>query len=83
SKRTSIPIPAALPQLLAYMLASPHPDCPTFGLATNGDEFVFLKVQGGDTPEYDVSRSLSLFPRNHELGTVLQILKRLGQEIIG
>ena len=82
SKRTSIPVPAALPQLLAYMLASPQQDRPTYGLATNGDEFVFLKLQHGDVPEYDVSRSFSLFPRRHELGDVLKILKRLGQEVL-
>ncbi len=79
---TSIPVPAALPQLLAYMLASPQQDRPTYGLATNGDEFVFLKLQHRDVPEYDVSRSFSLFPRCHELGDVLKILKQLGQEVL-
>jgi hypothetical protein len=81
SKRTSIPVPAALPQLLTYMLASPHTDRPAYGLATNGDEFVFLKVCQGNSPQYDVSRTFSLFPRRHELGEVLKILKRLGQAI--
>ncbi|GAB4183771.1 MAG: hypothetical protein Fur006_20850 [Coleofasciculaceae cyanobacterium] len=79
SKRTSIPVPAALPQLLAYMLASPQNNSPVFGMATNGDEFVFLKLSQGENPQYDVSRTFSLFPRRHELGNVLQILKRLGQ----
>lgn len=83
SKRTSIPVPAALPQLLAYMLASPLKNCPVFGMATNGDEFVFLKLSQGDAPQYDVSRTFSLFPRRHELGNVLQILKRLGQIVAG
>ncbi len=82
SKRTSIPVPAALPQLLAYMLASPHKGRPAFGMATNGDEFVFLKLTHGEMPQYDASRTFSLFPRRHELGEVLRILKRLGQ-IIG
>ncbi len=81
SKRTSISVLAAIPQLLAYMLASPNgqSDKPSYGLATNGDEFVFLKMTHDDTPQYDVSRTFSLFPRQHELGKVLQILKRLGQ----
>lgn len=83
SKRTSIPVPAALPQLLAYMLASPPKNCPVFGMATNGDEFVFLKLSQGDTPYYDVSRTFSLFPRRHELSNVLQILKRLGEIVAG
>ena len=82
SKRTSIPVPAALPQLLSYMFATPQKDKPAFGMATNGDEFVFLKLVFDDIPQYDISRSFSLFPRRHELGEVLQIMKRLGQAIL-
>jgi hypothetical protein len=82
SKRTSIPVPAALPQLLAYMLASPHSERPVFGMATNGDEFVFLKLSQGNAPQYDASRTFSLFPRRHELGEVLRILKRFGQAVV-
>jgi hypothetical protein len=82
SKRTSIPVPAALPQLLAYMLTTPQSDRPVFGMATNGDEFLFLKLTLADAPQYDVSRTFSLFPRRHELGEVLQILKRLGQTVL-
>ena len=78
SKRTSIPVPAALPQLLAYMLATPQPEQPTYGMATNGDEFVFLKLRQADRPLYDTSRTFSLFPRRHELAETLKILKRLG-----
>ena len=81
SKRTSISIPAAFPQLLAYLAANPQRSSPNYGMATNGDEFVFLKL--GVDGEYDVSRSFSLFPRNHELGTVAQILKVLGQRVLG
>lgn len=82
SKRTSIPVPAAFPQLLAYMLASPNSDRPAFGMATNGDEFVFLKLTQGNQPQYDLSRTFSLFPRRHELGEVVRILKRLGQAVL-
>jgi hypothetical protein len=82
SKRTSLPVPAALPQLLAYMLASPQSKRPVFGMATNGDEFVFLKLSQGNAPQYDASRTFSLFPRRHELGEVLRILKRLGQAVL-
>lgn len=79
SKRTSISVPAALPQLLAYMAANPNPK-PNYGMATNGDEFVFLKL-GADS-EYDTSRSLSLFPQRHELETVAQILTTLGRKVL-
>lgn len=81
SKRTSISVPAAFPQLLAYMAANPERSMPNYGMATNGDEFVFLKL--GDNNEYDVSRSFSLFPQRHELGQVAQILKALGQRVLG
>lgn len=81
SKRTSISVPAAFPQLLAYMSANPDRQFPQYGMATNGDEFVFLKL--GTGLEYDTSRSFSLFPRQHELGQVAQILKALGQCVLG
>lgn len=79
SKRTSISVPAAFPQLLAYMAANPDQQQPNYGMATNGDEFVFLKLGGG---EYDTSRLFSLFPRRHELDQVAQILKLLGQRVL-
>lgn len=80
SKRTSISVPAAFPQLLAYMAANPERKAPNYGMATNGDEFVFLKLSASG--EYDTSRSFSLFPRHHELEAVAQILKALGQKIL-
>jgi hypothetical protein len=80
SKRTGISVPAAFPQLLAYMAANPHRSRPSYGLATNGDEFIFLKLS--PNLEYDTSRSFSLFPRQHELGQVAQILKALGHQIL-
>jgi hypothetical protein len=83
SKRNSIPVVAAIPQLLAYMLTTPHRDKSVFGMATNGDEFIFIKLAITDKPQYDVSRTFSLFPRRHELGEVLQILKRLGEACRG
>jgi hypothetical protein len=82
SKRTSILILAAFPQLLDYMLASPQRANPPFGLATNDDEFVFLKLSHGDRPVYDTSRTFSLFPRRHKLGEVLRILKQLGTLVV-
>lgn len=80
SKRTSISVPAAFPQLLAYMAANPDRQSLNYGMVTNGDEFVFLKLSASG--EYDTSRSFSLFPRNHELGHVAQVLKALGQKVL-
>lgn len=68
SKRTSISVPASFSQLLAYMAANPDRTLPNYGMATNGDEFVFLKLSAEN--EYDVSRSFSLFPQRHELAQV-------------
>ena len=81
SKRNEIPLGVAMPQLLAYMLAQPQPHTVAYGMATNGDEFTFLKLSLGENPRYDNSRTFTLLPRRHELGEVLRILKRLGQII--
>lgn len=80
SKRTSISVPAAFPQLLAYMAANPSRSLPNYGMATNGDEFIFLKLSAAN--EYDVSRSFSLFPHRHELTQVAQILKHIGKKVM-
>lgn len=83
SKRSAIPVGVALPQLFAYMLAQPRQGNLTFGVATNGDEFVFLKVDfSTQQPAYGFSRAYSLLPVNHELDTVLKILKSLGNAVI-
>lgn len=60
-------------------MANSHRARPTFGMATNGDGFIFLKLSQEDRPQYDVSREFSLFPRRHQLYEVLQILKHLGE----
>jgi hypothetical protein len=41
-----------------------------------------VDLELGSTPQYDVSRTFSLFPRRHELGEVVRILDRLGQTIL-
>ncbi|MGK7933324.1 MAG: type I restriction endonuclease subunit R [Microcystaceae cyanobacterium] len=79
SKRTSIPVAAALPQILAYMMANADSKQSIYGMATNGDSFVFIKLNQARNPEYDLSREFSLLPRKHELSKVLQILKKFGR----
>lgn len=44
SKRTTISVMSALPQTLAYMMANPHQDKPGFGMVTNGNEIIFVKL---------------------------------------
>ena len=79
SKRTSIPVASALPQILAYMMANSQSQQSIYGMATNGDSFIFIKLNKEGKPQYDLSREFSLLPRKHELSMVLQILKKLGQ----
>ena len=79
SKRNTIPVTAALPQILAYMMAAPFGNEPIFGLVTNGDEFIFVKLCREGTPQYDISDSFLLLPRRHKFQEVLRVLKRLGR----
>jgi predicted type IV restriction endonuclease len=82
SKRSDFAVTRAIPQALAYMLSNPEVTQPTFGMITNGNEFLFLKSTRQPTAEYANSRLFSLFNPNNELYTVLQVLKRLGLEAI-
>ncbi|MDJ0844030.1 type I restriction endonuclease subunit R [Crocosphaera sp.] len=79
SKRNSIPVAAALPQILAYMMANSESQQTIYGMVTNGDSFLFLKLNKQETSQYDLSREFSLLPRKHELSQVLKILKKLGE----
>ncbi len=53
----------AVPQALAYMMCSPHPDRPAYGLVSNGEEFIFLKVVAEPTPLYSTSKLFATFFR--------------------
>jgi predicted type IV restriction endonuclease len=82
SKRSDFAVTRAIPQALAYMLGNPEIVQPTFGMITNGNEFLFLKATRQPTAEYGNSRLFSLLNPNNEIYIVLQILKRLGAEAI-
>ncbi len=73
SKLTSIPVTSALPQILAYMMANATTQPSIYGMVTNGDSFIFIKLNQDRKPEYDLSREFSLLPRKHELSQVLNI----------
>jgi len=83
SKRSDFAVTVAVPQALAYMLATPSPARPTFGLITNGSEFLFLKALRQPRAEYANSRLFSLFNPGNELYPVLQVLQRLGPIAVG
>ena len=78
SKRSDFAVTRAIPQALAYMLSNSETLQPTFGMITNGNEFLFLKTSRN---EYANSRLFSLINPNNELYEVLQILKHLGSKI--
>jgi hypothetical protein len=69
----------AVPQALADMMCSPHPERPAYGLVSNGEEFIFLKVMAQPTPLYSTSKLFATFfpPGGRELHEVVRVLQRL------
>ena len=82
SKRSDFAVTRAIPQALAYMLSNPEITQPTFGMITNGNEFLFVKSTRQPTAEYANSRLFSLVNPSNELYIVLQVLKRLGEMVV-
>jgi hypothetical protein len=79
SKQTKFSFSVAIPQALAYMMANPHPERPTFGLITNGDSFIFIKLVKEPVAQYDLSTDFSIFARpQNELYEVLRVMKQIG-----
>ena len=79
SKKTALSIWPALPQTLAYLMASPQPELPRFSMMTNGDNSVFVKLAPSGPRQYDFSRVFAALTSNQELYRTLQILKRTAQ----
>jgi hypothetical protein len=77
AKNSEFSITKAIPQTLAYMLATPNTQKPTFGVILNGSEFLFLKLIKGEFPQYAMSDLFSLLNRGNNLYQVLRILKQL------
>ena len=81
SKKTTISTRSALPQALAYMMANPNLDKPRFGMLTNGDDVLFVKLLAQPMPQYGLSRAFSIYTVASELRSAFQVLKHLGQRI--
>ncbi|MDY6939893.1 MAG: restriction endonuclease subunit R [Cyanobacteriota bacterium] len=79
SKEMSYSLEVGLAQLLSYMLASPNPEQPGYGMLTNGGSFTFVKLVREDVPKYQTSRFFELRNPGNELYDVLRVLKRIGQ----
>lgn len=80
SKQSDFSLNKGIPQALAYMLAEPT-DRPTFGLITNGSDFIFLKVSRQPSPQYILSKVFSLLNPGNDLIDVLRVLKHLAELI--
>ncbi|MGL5063349.1 MAG: type I restriction enzyme HsdR N-terminal domain-containing protein [Microcoleus sp.] len=78
-KKTAISTRSALPQALAYMMANPDLEKPRFGMLTNGDDVLFVKLLARSRPQYGLSRAFSIYTVPSELRSAFQVLKHLGQ----
>lgn len=78
SKKTALSVWVALPQTLAYLMANPQPERPSFGMVTNGDDILFVKLVQGSQQHYALSRVFAPFTSSQELYSASQILKRIG-----
>ena len=85
SKQAKFSFRMAIPQTLAYLMGSPPKDSqsehPLFGMAINGDSFLFIKLSSQPQPLYALSSDFSLFEQSeNQLYSVLKILKNLRME---
>ena len=88
SKQTKFSFTVGIPQALAYMMASQNVNKPIFGLVTNGDNFIFIKLVKSASnglagkAQFDLSDDYSMYARTqNELYQVLQIMKQIAQLI--
>jgi hypothetical protein len=76
SKKTMLSVWSALPQTLAYLMASPNDDRPTFAMLTNGDDIVFVKLDG---KQYAMSQVLSPLVNQGELEMAWRVLRKIAE----
>lgn len=79
SKRLSFSLEVGLAQLLSYMIASSQPERPSYGLLTNGGDFMFVKLIRGETWQYATSDQFATRNQTNGLYDAFRILKRIGQ----
>ena len=76
SKKTMLSVWSALPQTLAYLMASPNGDRPTFAMLTNVDDIVFVKLEG---KQYAMSQVLAPLVNRSELEVAWQVLRKIAE----
>ncbi|MDF2387942.1 restriction endonuclease subunit R [Nostoc ellipsosporum NOK] len=79
SKQAAFSVEVGKPQLLAYMLTFSNSHKSIYGLITNGNSFIFVKLLKQEMPKYALSRLFYIFNPGNDLYTVLRVLKRLGE----
>ena len=82
AKRSDFDVNVAMGQALAYMLANPESEQPTFAMVSNGQSFLFLKLTKTPQPQYANSRLFSLVNPGNDLYEVLKVMKRIGQVVV-
>ncbi len=77
AKRYGFNASLAIPQTLAYMMANPQRQKPVFGIVTNGEDYLFVKLNQ-EAKSYDFSDKLTLSKRmNEDFYQVLQVMKQI------
>jgi len=77
-KRGGFNVLRAVPQALGYMMGNPIADRSSFGLVTNGYDYLFLKATATPTRQYARSHNFTLLSApDQNLQRVGQILKAL------
>ncbi|BAZ48214.1 hypothetical protein NIES4103_08210 [Nostoc sp. NIES-4103] len=79
SKQAAFSVEVGKPQLLAYMLTFSNSHKSIYGLITNGNSFISVKLLKQEMPKYALSRLFYIFNPGNDLYTVLRVLKRLGE----
>ncbi|BBC27077.1 type I restriction endonuclease subunit R [Pseudanabaena sp. ABRG5-3] len=76
SKKKMLSVWSALPQTLAYLMASPNEDLSTFAMLTNGDNIVFVKLEA---KQYAMSQVLAPLVNRGELEVAWQVLRKIAE----
>ena len=77
-KRGGFNVLQAVPQALGYMMGNPAAAQPSFGLVTNGYDYLFLKATATPTRQYARSHNFTLLSApDQNLQRVGQVLNRL------
>ncbi|MBW4509537.1 MAG: type I restriction endonuclease subunit R [Scytonematopsis contorta HA4267-MV1] len=82
SKHYGFSVLQALPQTLAYMMANPNSETPVFGMISNGEDYIFVKLSQQQR-QYALSKKFTLSnPQKNELFEVTQVIKQIISRIL-